>query len=145
MRGKRTKTGDNETNETKKEGKVKERQNEYEKHRVRSFQQPWGNAFLWVPHIGMTDTNGADQKMYCEVCQFYFGPLDLGSGPPGFWSQCSEGTPKYERICRTLNVTWKCTVYAIVQDSPCLENIFTITSVAENILLCWTAESINAV
>ena len=40
----------------------KDSHNEYEKHRVRSFQQPWGNAFTWVPHTVMTDTNGADKK-----------------------------------------------------------------------------------
>ena len=42
--------------------RTKERQNEYEKHRIPSFQQPWGNEFQWARHTVMTDTNGADKK-----------------------------------------------------------------------------------
>ena len=58
--GKGTKTGDNETKNKKPKYDVyKERQNEYEKRRVRSFQQPWGNEFQWVRHTVMTNTNTA--------------------------------------------------------------------------------------
>ena len=60
----------------------KERQIEYEKHRVRSFLQPWSNAFPWVRHTMMMART--KKIMYCEVGQFFFGPLDLGSGPPEF-------------------------------------------------------------
>ena len=61
--GKRTKTGDNETkNKKAKYDAFKGRQNEYEKHRIRSFQQPWCNEFLWVRHTVMTDTSGAAKK-----------------------------------------------------------------------------------
>ena len=77
------KTVDNETKTKKaKYDAYRERQIEYEKHRVRSFQQPWGNEFQWVRHTMTTDTNGSDKK-YCIVkCVCFFGPLDLGSGPP---------------------------------------------------------------
>ena len=44
----------------------------------------WGNEFPWVRHTVMTDTNGTGKKMYCEACQVFFGPLDLGSGPLEF-------------------------------------------------------------
>ena len=64
--GKGRKTGDNETkNKKAKYNAYKERQNEYEKHCVRSFQQPrawWGNECPWVQHTVMTDTNGGDKK-----------------------------------------------------------------------------------
>ena len=71
--GKRTKTGDNETKNKKPKYDVyKERQNDYEKRHVRSFQQPWGNE--WVRHTVMNNTNGADKRiMYCEMCQFFSG------------------------------------------------------------------------
>ena len=58
--GKGTKTGDMETKNKKPKYDVyKQRQNEYEKRRVQSFQQPWGNECQWVRHTVMTNTNAA--------------------------------------------------------------------------------------
>ena len=44
----------------------------------------WGNEFPWVRHTVMTDTNGTDKKFIVKCVRFFFGPLDLGSGPLEF-------------------------------------------------------------
>ena len=95
--GKRT-TGDTETSRNKKAkyDAYKERQNEYEKRRVRSFQQPWCNEFPWVRHTVITDTNGAEKKiMFCEVCQRFPKVSDTKA-------QLFKGTDNFKKQVRRI-------------------------------------------
>ena len=39
----------------------------------------------------MTDTNGADKKMYCEVCQFYSGHWIWDPGHQNFEASVPTG------------------------------------------------------
>ena len=144
--GKRTKTGDNETKSKNKKANYdsyKERQIEYEKHRVRSFLQPWGNAFPWVRHTMMM----ARPKKKCIVkwVSFFLGHWIWDPGHQNF----EASVPKrrrdtkilYEHICRTLlntiakkltypiSIAMAITIRLFVQNSIIIVFYYVVTAV----------------
>ena len=77
----------------------------------RSFQiqQPRGNEFPWLRHIVMTDNNGTDIKIimyiFVKCVHFFLRATGFGMRATKNLKLVSQlGTPKYERICRTLDL-----------------------------------------
>ena len=84
--GKRTKTGDNETknkNAKSKNAKMNTRSIAYDRFNSHGMGQCISVGAAHGTPCQLTSM-AQKEKMYVKCVHFFFGPLDLGSGPPEF-------------------------------------------------------------